>query len=272
MDRARPVMIPTAEDACADTVCNNGVCDGKVVVVFRGGCGFYQKGLNVMKSSSGQAAGLIVADNADSKALITLIRGGPQVDKIEKTFSIPVVAVLKKTGDDIKQALSGGEELVAFFDFPHWEDREREWEIRMAIDTGVESDDPALGYHNLAIALSNQGQSRMKEAIEALETSVRLKPSLEAFDMLAELHRGQNAYYEAAVVKCRAASLANAEALKNLKRDTKGASLKTAAQQLFTGSKEASLPGNKGKHVCDIEQEKRAIEQQTAEEEAEQDL
>jgi hypothetical protein len=274
MDRARPVVVPTSEDACAENVCSAKACDGKVVLVFRGGCGFYQKGLNVMKSSGGQAAGLIVADNADGKALITLIRGTPKVDKIEKTFSIPVVAVLKKTGDEIKKALAEGAELSAMFHFPGWEDREKEWEIRKGIEANVESqaNDPALGYHNLAIALSNQGTVRIKEAIEALEMSIAIKASLEALNMMAEMHKGQKKYYEAARAKCKGAVFARAEAMKKLTRDTKSTTLRAAAQQLFGGSEEANLPENEGKHVCDIEQEKDDANRQTAEEAAEQDL
>ena len=212
-----------------------------------------------MKASSGTAAGLIVGDNSDSKDLITMTRGGPRVDDTEKSFSIPVVAVLKKTYIAIEEAAAKQEkDLLVMFDFPHWEDREKEYDIRVAIETGTKVEDKALFWHNLAIALTNQGHSRHTEAISALDSSIGVKPSLEAYDMLADLHRNRHPnpdWVQAAHTMCRAAAHTRAEALKRLKRDTKSGEFRRRAEQLYASAAEAGLPENKGKHVCDALQE-----------------
>jgi hypothetical protein len=204
-----------------------------------------------MKSSQGMAAGLIISDNGDREDMITMTRGGLKVDAIEKKMSIPVVATLKATGDTMRKTLME-KDVVAHFDFSHWEDKEKEFTLKRAIAEHPQGN-TALTWHNLAIAMHLQGRHKDEDAIAALETSVSMKASIEAFDMLAALHERKGSFLKVAQTKCKAAAWSHKDAVEHFRRDTKGGALKSAAQAAYLRSKEGQEAADKSLHVCDVE-------------------
>lgn len=246
MAQPKYLTIANSENACDDKVCDGGVCDDRVVLVFRGGCGFYDKAKNVWGSSKGKAAAIVVADTqpASNGMPITMFRGneGDKKHDIERFLATPVVAILKETGEELKEWLSKGKGVMIAMDFHKWLDRENEFRLKGEIKDGAGN--TSATWHNLAVSMLNQG--RENQAIAAMEYSEILNPTAEIYEAQSQIYKEAMYVFKGARQLCRAA-LVSAEPKQSLEYRKKA---KELFQETFEGRTLAHSSGDV--HVCDL--------------------
>jgi len=213
MDRARPMILAEPVDACdKNSLCQDDACQGKVVVVQRGTCSFYQKALNVMWATDGHAAGLIIIDSKESENgwPITMTRGAEAKSETEKWASIPVVSMMKDDGDKVMEGLQQGAEGSLHLTLAtkgSWEHFENEYAIRKELQK-PENHKKAELYHNLGAAISSASMSHHLDAIDAVETSYMLKNTKDSLLLLERLYEKELMYLGKAFTGCRLANYA----------------------------------------------------------------
>jgi cyclophilin family peptidyl-prolyl cis-trans isomerase len=198
-------------DACVEPKEEQAQYREKVVFVLRGKCPFYKKALNVMKGSQGTAAAIIIADNAPNpNGLITLVRGTTPAEqkrrhKIEAYFSIPTVSLLYEDGQKVLEMFGEGNDKMRIgMNVPKgWKDLEQEGLLKEHPDES----NPAY-WHNLAVALANQGSRRRAEAIKVLNRTVT-EGSYDSMYLLAELYEQEGEYMNCHHTWKKAARLAD---------------------------------------------------------------
>jgi len=206
MSVARAVMVPADRTACDDDVCSDGECDGKAVLIFRGGCGFYANAKNVRSSSKGTVAGIILADNAEATngMPMTMSRGGEEKHEYERFLGSPIVAVFKEVGEEIEKHIADGNVPLFGMNLGKWKDRENQYMLKEQIKQDKEN---SMSWHNLAIAYQNQGLR--KQAISALQAGVtKEKPAIEMWTMLADVLKTDGQHFLSAKAFCGAAMAA----------------------------------------------------------------
>jgi cyclophilin family peptidyl-prolyl cis-trans isomerase len=200
-----PMILADPVDACVEPKEEQAQYAMKVVFVRRGGCSFYKKALNIMKGSQGTVAAIIIADNAPNpNGLISLVRGQKNRDKIEAYFSVPIVSMLHEDAQKLLELHSANIETFKLgMSFAQgWKDIEREGLIREHPDES----DPAW-WHNLAVAIANQGSSRRQDAIKALNRT-HVLDNYESVSMLGKLLEEEGSYTQAFHTWKRAAKIA----------------------------------------------------------------
>jgi len=212
LDRSRAVVVADPIDACQrDELCANKSCEGMIVLAMRGTCPFYEKALNVMYSSDGMAAALLIVDSQPSPngLPITMTRGDAPIHDTERWASIPVVAILKQDGDALVNFMKDtGEASKLGIQFTEggWQHVENEYTIRQQLLSKSSQDDYTL-WHNLGAAIGSSSQDRNQEAIDAVEAAVAIKPTMESLDILQDLYYREAMYLGMAFTSCRQASL-----------------------------------------------------------------
>jgi len=212
----------------------------------------------VMKGSQGTAAAIIIADNAPNpNGLITLVRGTTPAEqkrrhKIEAYFSIPTVSLLHEDGQKLLEMFGEGNEKMRIgMNIPKgWKDLEQEGLLKENPDES----NPAY-WHNLAVALANQGSKRRAEAIKALNRPTT-EGSYDSMYMLAELYEQEGEYMNCHRTWKKAARLADdgATRMKCMEKS------KEAYDQTFEGSEKKQVALKKNMLAMNEEMKARIAE------------
>lgn len=164
------LVVADPEDACSEEVtCDGHSCQNRVVLIFRGGCAFYQKAKNLMRQ---KAKAIIIADNVEpTQGLITLVRGGQNiVDDIEKDNEIPVVSTTVHYGRALKElALGAGSHTLFAMEFSEfkshsWKPKVEEFQIFSHLRSHPYSVDL---WERLSVTLGEQEPPQQVEASKA---------------------------------------------------------------------------------------------------------
>ena len=170
----QPFVLSDEDEACGKEItCGGGKpCKGKIVLAFRGKCGFYQKALNAMKA---KARAIIIADSKPTgeSGLMQLIRGQKEVDQIEAEGSIPVLSTLHEQGMRLKRMLQvKGNHALCGIEFSEhegehsWKHKIEEFQVHMKLQEKPQ--DPEL-WSRLVMALQSQGDGRAEDTHEAYQ-------------------------------------------------------------------------------------------------------
>lgn len=252
MDRTRPMMLAEELDACDRTkLCIGDACMGKVVVVQRGACSFYQKALNIMYASDGNAAAIIIFDSQESGNgwPLTMTRGDEPKAETEKFASMPVVSMMKDSGDAVIKMMQKNPNAEAKFglNMPGgggWEHLENRFAILKQLQN-PENHKRAELFHNLGAAISSSTMKEHHLAIDAAEASAHLQESKATLALLKELYDREYKYAGKAHTACRLAKYA--------KDANEVRTLLDQAQDDIQGTDYGNVfPPTSSRHICEI--------------------
>jgi hypothetical protein len=254
MNQARPVAMGNDKTACSAEVCNEGRCDKKVVLVFRGGCGFYQKAKNIWASSKGRAAAILIADNgpATNGMPMTMSRGGEQKHEWERFMGCPVAAIYKEAGEEMEREIATGNTPLMAMNFGKHKDRENEYMIKKQIKE-MDGMNNTMSWHNLAVSFQNQHKT--KQAILALSTSAAVggeKTAFEVYQMLSDLYKDEGEKFLAAKAMCAAATTAARQEIAAGHRPTTSNKHRVEAMKIMQGTYEGGSMKASKVGPCDM--------------------